>query len=113
MTSTRVYNGHAPPVNDEETAGLPGTEAGPVARGLEKTDDILTRDEVLHLSSVTIRQLHRRTSATRFKTQGGDRDRLAYVRALSQFLTVYSGFLRDAEIADLEKRIAVLEGEYE
>lgn len=70
----------------------------------------LTRDEVLRLSSQTIRQLHRRVSGgVRFKVQGGDSQRLAMIRALSQLLQVYSSVLRDHELADLEKRIAELE----
>ena len=70
----------------------------------------LTRDEVLRLSSQTIRQLHRRVSGgQRFKVQNGDSARLAMIRALSQLLQTYASILRDHELADLEKRIAELE----
>jgi len=75
-----------------------------------KNPPALTRDEVLRLSSQTIRQLHRRVSGgQRFKVQNGDSARLAMIRALSGLLQVYSSVLKDHELADLEKRIAELE----
>lgn len=81
-----------------------GTGSGEIAEAP------LTRDQVLRLSSQTIRQLHRRVSGgQRFKVQNGDSARLAMIRALSQFLQVYSSVLRDHELADLEQRIAELE----
>lgn len=86
-------------------------ESGP---GSGKNPDPLTRDEVLRLSSQTIRQLHRRVSGgVRFKVQAGDSARLAMIRALSQLLQTYASILRDHELADLEKRIAELERQKE
>jgi hypothetical protein len=78
--------------------------------GSGKNAEPLTRDQVLRLSSQTIRQLHRRVSGgIRFKEQSGDSARLAMIRALSQLLQTYASVLRDHELSDLEKRIAELE----
>ena len=78
--------------------------------GSGKNPPSLTRDEVLRLSSQTIRQLHRRVSGgVRFKVQSGDGARLAMIRALSQLLQTYASILKDHELADLEARIAELE----
>ena len=90
---------------------LSGTEADSLTPDLEKKTGPLTREEVLKLSSETIRSLHKRISVIRFKGQAGDRDRLAYVRALVSLLQVYSGILKDQEIEDLEKRLDALEKE--
>jgi len=111
MISTVTDNGHPSSANGEETIGISGMETAPAASDTEKNDGLLTREEVLRLSSVTIRQLHHRTSVHRFKTQAGDRDRLAYVRALTQLLQVYNGLLKDGELEELEKRIDALENE--
>jgi len=79
-----------------------------------KKDEPLTRDQVLRLSSQTIRQLHRRVSGqVRFKEQSGDRARLAMIRALSQLLQTYSSLLRDNELVELECRISDLEQQKE
>jgi len=77
--------------------------------GSGKNAEPLTRDEVLRLSSQTIRALHKRVSGTRFKVQSSDSAKLSHIRALVQVLQVYSTILRDHELADLEKRIAELE----
>jgi hypothetical protein len=78
--------------------------------GSGKNAEPLTRDQVLRLSSQTIRQLHHRVSGgQRFKVQAGDPARLAMIRALSQLLQTYASILRDHEITDLEERIAELE----
>ncbi len=85
----------------------PGTRSG-------EKDAPLTRDEVLRLSSTTIRQLHRRVSgAVRFKEQSSDSAKLAFVRALTQILQVYASVLKDREITELEKRITELERQKE
>jgi len=88
---------------DENVKGN-GTPSG------EKDKEPLTRDQVLRLSSQTIRQLHRRVSGSiRFKAQSGDAARLSHVRALSQLLQLYGTLLKDHEIDELEKRIIELE----
>ena len=69
----------------------------------------LTRDQVLQLSSDTIRQLHQRVNGVRFKEQSSDSARLAHVRALTQLIQLYSGLLKDAELIELERRISDLE----
>lgn len=80
----------------------------------EKGAEPLTRDEVLRLSSTTIRQLHHRVSGTvRFKEQSSDGARLSHVRALVAVLQVYGSIMKDAELTDLEKRITELEREKE
>jgi hypothetical protein len=90
------------------------TENEATGAGSGKNPPSLTRDEVLRLSSQTIRQLHRRVSGgQRFKVQGGDSQRLAMIRALSQLLQTYASILKDHELADLEKRIAELEQQKE
>jgi hypothetical protein len=90
------------------------TKNGGNGTGSGKNPPALTRDEVLRLSSQTIRQLHRRVSGgQRFKVQNGDSARLAMIRALSGLLQTYAGILRDHELADLEKRISDLEHEKE
>ncbi|HNX18260.1 MAG TPA: hypothetical protein PKM50_08055 [Methanoregula sp.] len=76
---------------------------------LGKNAEPLTRDQVLRLSSQTIRQLHKRVSGTRFKMQSSDNAKLSHIRALVQVLQVYSSLLKDHEIEDLEKRIEELE----
>ena len=93
------------PSQNTETAGTDSNQGSHSG----KTDDPLTRDQVLRLSSQTIRALHKRVNGTRFKEQAGDSAKLAYVRALSQVLQLYAALLRDSEIIDLEKRIAELE----
>lgn len=53
-------------------------ETGSTLKGTseEKHAPSLTREQVLRLSSSTIRQLHKRVSGTRFKEQSGDGARL-------------------------------------
>ena len=76
----------------------------------EKGAEPLTRDQVLRLSSQTIRQLHKRVSGgTRFKEQSSDHAKLAHIRALTQTLQVYASVLKDHEITELDKRISELE----
>jgi len=76
----------------------------------KKGAEPLTRDEVLRLSSTTIRQLHHRVSgAVRFKEQNSDSAKLAFVRALTQTLQVYASILKDHELTELEARISELE----
>jgi len=76
----------------------------------EKGAEPLSRDEVLRLSSQTIRQLHKRVSGgTRFKEQSSDHAKLAHIRALTQTLQVYASVLKDHEITELDKRISELE----
>jgi len=77
--------------------------------GSGKNAEPLTRDQVLRLSSQTIRALHKRVNGTRFKVQGSDSAKLSHIRALVQILQVYSSLLKDNEIADLEQRIEELE----
>ena len=78
--------------------------------GSRKSAEPLTRDQVLRLSSQTIRQLHKRVSGgQRFKVQSGDGARLAMIRALSQLLQTYASILKDHEITELEQRITELE----
>ena len=80
----------------------------------EKGAEPLSRDEVLRLSSQTIRQLHRRVSGTvRFKEQASDGAKLSHIRALVAVLQVYGSIMKDAELTDLEKRISELEREKE
>ena len=93
------------PSQNTETAGTESSR-GSKAR---KNEEPLTRDQVLRLSSQTIRALHTRVNGTRFKEQAGDSAKLAYVRALSQVLQIYAALLRDSEMIDLENRIVELE----
>jgi len=80
----------------------------------EKGAEPLSRDEVLRLSSQTIRQLHRRVSGTvRFKEQASDGAKLSHIRALVAVLQVYGSILKDTEIGELDKRISELEREKE
>ena len=81
--------------------------------GSGENSEPLTRDQVLRLSSSTIRQLHKRVSGTRFKVQGGDSARLSHVRALAQLLQLYGGILKDHEIGELDRRITELERQRE
>ena len=62
---------------NNEKDGRDGSASG-------KNVDPLTRDQVLRLSSQTIRMLHKRVSGKRFKVQNGDSARLSHVRALAQ-----------------------------
>jgi hypothetical protein len=96
-----------------ETAG--NTETGSTLKGTseEKHAPSLTREQVLRLSSSTIRQLHKRVSGTRFKEQSGDSARLSHIRALSQLLQTYAGILKDTEISTLDQRITELERQKE
>lgn len=87
---------------NNEKDGRDGSASG-------KNVDPLTRDQVLRLSSQTIRMLHKRVSGKRFKVQNGDSARLSHVRALAQLLQLYGNLLKDQEIEDLEKRITELE----
>ena len=83
------------------------------ASNSEKKDVLLSRDQILQLSSQTIRQLHDRVSGERFKEQNGDTTRLAYIRALSQLLQIHAALLKDTEITEMEDRLAVLERQRE
>lgn len=89
-------------IEPNENEGSRGNSSG-------KNAEPLTRDQVLRLSSQTIRQLHKRVSGVRFKEQGSDGAKLAHIRALVQVLQVYGGLLKDQEITELEKRITELE----
>ncbi|MCX6691015.1 MAG: hypothetical protein NTW33_02910 [Methanoregula sp.] len=78
-----------------------------------KNTEPLTRDQVLRLSSQTIRQLHKRVNGVRFKVQSGDSARLSHVRSFSQLIQVYGSILKDTEITELAKRVSELEQERE
>jgi hypothetical protein len=88
-----------------KTTGIKETESNQGPSG----KNILTRDQVLQLSSETIRQLHQRVNGVRFKEQSSDSARLAHVRALTALMQLYAGLLKDAELIDLERRISDLE----
>ena len=75
----------------------------------EITAGPLTRDQVLILSSTTIRQLHKRVNVARFKEQRSDGARLSHVRALIAVLQVYSALLRDDDLETLKRRVEGLE----
>jgi len=92
----------------EKSANLEGN-----GTGTGKNAEPLTRDQVLRLSSQTIRALHKRVSGIRFKVQSSDNAKLSHIRALVQVLQVYSTILKDHEITDLEKRITELEKQKE
>jgi len=87
-----------PASTENESSPLPSGKNNP-----------LTRDQVLQLSSETIRQLHKRVNGVRFKEQSSDSARLAHVRALTALMQLYAGLLKDAELIDLERRITDLE----
>jgi hypothetical protein len=81
--------------------------------GSGKNAEPLTRDQVLRLSSQTIRALHKRVSGTRFKVQSSDNAKLSHIRALAQVLQLYGSLLKDHEITELEARITELEKQKE
>lgn len=82
------------------------TEPG-AAETLQKK--ILTRAELLALSSELVEQLHARTTRPTFRETGADRTRLAYARATTAAIAATAAILRDAELDDLKARLDRLE----
>jgi len=82
------------------------TEPG-AAETLQKK--ILTRAELLALSSELVEQLHARTTRPTFRETGADRTRLAYARATTAAIAATAAILRDAELDDLKERLDRLE----
>lgn len=82
------------------------TEPG-AAETLQKK--ILTRAELLALSSELVEQLHTRTTRPTFRETGADRTRLAYARATTAAIAATAAILRDAELDDLKARLDRLE----
>lgn len=70
---------------------------------------ILTRPELLALSSELVEQLHARTTRPTFRETGADRTRLAYARATTAAIAATATILRDAELDDLRERLDRLE----
>jgi len=70
---------------------------------------ILTRAELLALSSELVEQLHTRTTRPTFRETGADRTRLAYARATTAAIAATAAILRDAELDDLKARLDRLE----
>lgn len=70
---------------------------------------ILSRGELLALSSELVEQLHTRTTRPTFRETGTDRTRLAYARATTAAIAATAAILRDAEIDSLKDRLDRLE----
>ena len=67
------------------------------------------RETLLKIATDCLTFLHRRMSVQRFRTSPHDTTKLSYARALFAGVQAINGVLRDAEIADIEKRVADLE----
>jgi len=111
MTPAAADNRHINSGIKMQTVSKSETGAGTASDSGKNISGPLDREQLLNLSSDLVKSLHERVMATRFKSRTGDRDRLAFTRALTQLLNTYSGILKDSEIADLEKRIATLEAQ--
>lgn len=68
-----------------------------------------SRESLLSVNSVLITQLQDRLKAKRFRPQEGDSVRIGYIRALIQALQCQNAILKDIELDEIKKRIAVLE----
>ncbi len=69
----------------------------------------LNRVNILEALSYHILLIDRRISGERFREQDGDKTRISYFRALAYAIAIYGTLLKDAELEELEKRIAALE----
>lgn len=69
----------------------------------------MSRSEILETLSYHILLIDRRVDGERFREQDGDKIRISYFRAMAYAMGIYGTLLRDAELEDLEKRIAALE----
>lgn len=69
----------------------------------------MSRAEILETLSYHILLIDRRISGERFREQDGDKTRISYFRAIAYAMAIYGTLLKDAELEDLEKRIAALE----
>jgi hypothetical protein len=63
------------------------------AQALAGVPVIYTREKLMEVTASLIEETHDRVSGSRFKVQAGDRERIAYIRLLSDLLKTYSGLL--------------------
>lgn len=68
-----------------------------------------SRESLLSANSELISQLQNRLKSKRFRPQGGDSLKLAYMRVYIQALQVQNAILKDNELDEIQKRIAALE----
>ena len=71
------------------------------------------RETLLKIATDCLTFLHRRMSVQRFRTSPHDTTKLSYARALFAGVQAINGVLRDAEIADIERRVIALEQQKE
>lgn len=71
--------------------------------------NLLSREELLSLIGKAVRLTAQRTTAARFRPKAGDKDRLAYARALAQLASCAAAILKDEQLDDIERRLAALE----
>ena len=54
---------------------------------------VFTREKLLQITGNLIDETFQRVSGDRFRLREGDRERLAYLRALREFIELYAGLL--------------------
>ncbi|MCM1986040.1 hypothetical protein KDK67_03280 [Methanococcoides seepicolus] len=67
------------------------------------------REDLLNVSSETIRGLQTRLAVERFREREGDSTKLQYLRVLIAAMQTHNAILRDSELEEMKLRIASLE----
>jgi hypothetical protein len=67
------------------------------------------REDLLNVSSETIRGLQTRLAVERFREREGDSTKLQYLRVLIAAMQAHNAILRDSELEEMKLRIASLE----
>ncbi len=73
---------------DQGSGPLVGT-----APALAGVPVIYTREKLMEVTASLIEETHDRVSGDRFRVRDGDRERIAYIRLLTDLLKTYSGLL--------------------
>jgi hypothetical protein len=74
-----------------------------------ESQEKISRELLMQMTSRLIRILHKRTTSRRFKPSGHDSPRLQYARTTVAAIQAYTALLRDDEIETLKRRIESLE----
>lgn len=63
---------------------------------------VFDRKKLLEITGTLIQETQERVTGDRFRTRDGDRERLAYLRALRELIALHSALLKDAYAPPLE-----------
>jgi len=76
---------------------------------VNKDNATLNRENLLELTSNTIKLLNNKINSGRFRDKEIEKLRLSYQRLLGEFIKIHNSILKDSELEELKERIKKLE----